>query len=430
MSKSEMDGDGKGTLASDVEVFVRRYVSLAPAQAIACVLWVIHTHVLEAAEFTPYLNITSAVPRSGKTRLLEVLRLLVCNPWFTSHTTAAALVRKIANERPTLLLDESDAAFQGDREYAEVLRGILNSGFERDGQWSHCARTPNDWTVRDFSTFCPKAIAGIGLLPETVRDRAIPIRLKRQRRLEKRERFRKRDIRNEVDQLRERLMQWGSDNREVLRNTFPPLPDELNDRQQDVSEPLVAIADLLGGDWPSNARGALIELLAGEPSRDASIVIQLLRDISTVFDEQGSRQLPTALLLSKLCSDESAPWIEWNHSKPLSASQLAKLLAPLEIYPRSIRINDATPKGYVRSDFEDAWERYTPCSRSARRSEPQQPQQTNVHAPLEIISEAPREECVAVPKDGQPPASSGNGIGARDTGRVQNSGGRFSDSRT
>ncbi len=34
-------------------------------------------------------------------------------------------------------------------------------------------------TVKNFSTFCPKAIAGIGRLLDTVSDRSIPIRMER-----------------------------------------------------------------------------------------------------------------------------------------------------------------------------------------------------------------------------------------------------------
>ena len=69
-----------------------------------------------------------------KTLLLEILSLLVANPWLTGSASRAVLVRKIDAEQPTLLLDESDAAFARDREYAEALRGVLNSGHSRDGE--------------------------------------------------------------------------------------------------------------------------------------------------------------------------------------------------------------------------------------------------------------------------------------------------------
>jgi hypothetical protein len=149
----------------DVVGFVRRFVVLDEAQADAVALWTAHTHAFAAASATPYLAVTSATKESGKTRLCEALELVVARPWLTSRTTAAALARKVDKLAPTLLLDESDAAFNGDREYAEVLRGLLNSGHRRGGAVSVCVGQGASLDVRDFSTFCPKLIAGIGSLP-------------------------------------------------------------------------------------------------------------------------------------------------------------------------------------------------------------------------------------------------------------------------
>src|ERR1700693_2645517 len=112
--EAEQDPDEAGAaLLSDAMRFVRRFVVLSNEQLVAIVLWVVHTHAIDAAEATPYLNVTSAEKRSGKTRLLEVMELLVARPWRTGRTSAAALVRKIDGEKSTLLLDESDAAFKG-----------------------------------------------------------------------------------------------------------------------------------------------------------------------------------------------------------------------------------------------------------------------------------------------------------------------------
>ena len=74
------------------------------------------------------------------------------------------LTRKVDGETPTLLLDESDVAFKHDTEYSEALRSILNSGYRRSGVSSLCVGQGAGLTYRDFSTFCPKAIAGIGAL--------------------------------------------------------------------------------------------------------------------------------------------------------------------------------------------------------------------------------------------------------------------------
>ncbi|MDP8931865.1 MAG: hypothetical protein M3O70_25665 [Actinomycetota bacterium] len=61
-----------------VEAFLRRFVVFADRHhAPAVALWTAHTHRLDAADSTPYLAVTAPEKRSGKTRLLEVLELLV-----------------------------------------------------------------------------------------------------------------------------------------------------------------------------------------------------------------------------------------------------------------------------------------------------------------------------------------------------------------
>jgi hypothetical protein len=83
-----------GEVLDELAAFVRRFVVMSEAQADAVALWIAHTHAFDAAEQTPYLAISSAEKRSGKTRLLEVLELLVARPWLTGRVTAAVLARK------------------------------------------------------------------------------------------------------------------------------------------------------------------------------------------------------------------------------------------------------------------------------------------------------------------------------------------------
>ena len=55
--------------------------------------------------------------------------------------------------------------------------------------------------VKEFEVFGPKALAGIGALPDTVADRSLPIRLKRRAPSERVERFRTRDAESEAKEL-------------------------------------------------------------------------------------------------------------------------------------------------------------------------------------------------------------------------------------
>jgi hypothetical protein len=352
-------------LLGELVLLVRRFVVLSAAQADAWALWVVHTHALDAAEETPYLWITSPEKRSGKTRLLEVSRLVVARPWFTGRVSAAALVRKVDKTRPTLLLDESDAAFNGEKDYAEVLRGLLNTGHRADGTASLVVGQGTAMDVRDFSTFCPKAIAGIGGLPDTVADRAIPIRLRRRVKTEKAERFREKREWAETAPLRSRLEAWALPNIEPLRAVTPQLPDELSDRAQDGAEPLLAIADLAGADWPMRARGAFLELCTGETVEEESLGVRLLRDIRTLFDEAEVDRFPSADLVNALGRLEESPWSAFGRGgKPLTVHGLARLLHRYDgVASGTIRLADGTTaKGYYRARFEDAWSRYLPIS--------------------------------------------------------------------
>jgi uncharacterized protein DUF3631 len=347
-------------ILDEIVTFVLRFVSLSHVQASVIALWVIHTHALEAAYTTPYLSVTSAEKQSGKTRLLEVLNAVVRNPWLTGRASAAVLVRKIDAQCPTLLLDESDAAFGGDREYTEALRGVLNYGHSHDGVTSLCISQGAKITFKDFRVFCPKAIAGIGQLPDTVADRSIPIRMKRRAKGEPVERFRPRLVREESERLRHRIAAWSGRNLPVLRDARPVLPDNLSDRQVDGAEPLLAIADLVGGDWPQRGRAALVALLTGEAAEDQSVGVRLLATIREVFDQQCQTRLATADLINAVC-EVDPQWLDFSYGRPLGAAALARVLKRYGISAQRLRFADGRNlRGYERDAFEDAWDRYLP----------------------------------------------------------------------
>jgi len=230
-------------------------MSFTPAQRDICAIWVMHTHVIEVFGFTPYLWIFSPVKRCGKTRLLFLLQIAKA-PWLTGRTTAAALARMINAAHPTLLLDESDT---GD---STSLQNVLNSGFMRGLKYSVCESSEDGYKPVHYDVFGPKAIAGIGYLPDTVMDRSIPIQLQRAK---VREKYRDSKIKPTIDQLRKKLAVWEKLAIPALKAMdfdaieIPPEIEE-NDRHVDVAEPLLAIADLAGGRWPKAIRNALIEV--------------------------------------------------------------------------------------------------------------------------------------------------------------------------
>jgi hypothetical protein len=336
----------------DVRTFIRRFVVLDDHQADAVTLWAAHTHVCDAFGITPYQAITSAEKRSGKTRLLEVLELLVREPLSTANISDAALFRVIEAKSPTLLMDEVDAVFKS-RE-REELRGLLNAGYRR-GALAHRMGGANNRTLETFAVFCPKAFAGIGdCLPDTITDRSIQIRLKRRTRDEHVQRFRLRDVEPEGHGLRDRFADWLKPQHDYIASCRPQLPEELDDRAQDVWEPLLAIADL--ADWSDRAREAAVSLSTGAEREDDSLTVVLLRDIHDYFEGDGNDRVRTADLLNHLHAIEDSPWGDW-YGKTLSAHGLSRLLKPYRIQTMPVRVDGETVRGYKREQFADAFAR-------------------------------------------------------------------------
>lgn len=231
-------------LLFEIRAFIRKYVVVSEHQLTALVLWVAHSHAFAAAQTTPYIAITSAEPGSGKTRLLETLALLVRAPWMAARISAAALVRKVDKDAPTVLFDELDATFNGEKEKAEATRGILNSGYNSEGRATVCVGQGANIDTRDFKTFSPKALAGIGKLPDTIRDRSIVIELKRKIVGEEAARYRSRHVKPEAAPIRQVLETWAATAINELTASDPAIPAGISDRAADCWESLLAIADL------------------------------------------------------------------------------------------------------------------------------------------------------------------------------------------
>lgn len=347
----------------------RRYVVLTDHQLDMIALVIAHTYAIDAAHATPYLVVRSAEKRSGKTRLLEVLELLVCRPWRVTSTSEAALFRKLGQDRPTLLLDEVDAIFgRAASERNEALRAILNAGNRPGAAVSRCVGEGSKQSVADFEVFGAKVLAGINnrRLPDTIEDRAVMIEMTRKAPGEQVQRFRHRIAKNEARPIGEALAAWATASvLQALHDAEPDLPGELDDRAAEAVEPLLAIADMAGSDWPRRALAAALTLNgAKEPDNTAgTIALGVIRRTLGTRDKIASDELVTALN-----DDDEAPFGAWHDGTGINPRGLARLLKPYGISPRVVRTGDGTPRGYRAEQFQDAFRRYLPLDGTSSRN--------------------------------------------------------------
>jgi hypothetical protein len=290
---------------------------------------------------------------------------LPCNgrpTWLLPHPVSAVnvspayLFRKVGNEEgATILFDEIDTVFGPKAKEHEEIRGLLNAGHRRGAVAGRCVVRGKEVMTEELPAYAAVALAGIGWLPETLLQRSIIVRMQRRTSGERVEPYRRRLHWKFGACVRGHIEVWArSVPAEVI---WPEMPDGIEDRDADVWEPLIAIADMIGGEWPARTRAAAVALVHAGKDAEPSLGIRLLADLRTVFDAED--ELPSKTILASLCALEEAPWGDLK-GKPIDERGLARRLRQYGVKSKTIRVGTTTPKGYAKADLYDNWSRYLP----------------------------------------------------------------------
>ena len=369
------------TLLRQTEEFIRRFVILPPRARLPIALWIVATHLYDVFESFPYLAIESPVKQCGKTRLTEVIELLVNKPRRAVNISEAALFRLVDKDAPTLILDEAEA-LAGKTDRAESIRALLNAGNRRGLEIPRCVGSTHE--VRTFRVYCPKVLCGIGACPDTTRDRSIVIEMQRRQVGEEVERFINRRVQPEAVPLQERIFSFAQKNRNAIEVAYAEIKVEklvpsLRDRDIEAWEPLFAILQVVD---PSRfvelARcGETLTKQKDRADVEDSLPLKLLADIRDIWPS-NQQAMFSADVIARLRQLEESPWHKESASATRSESggfkipvggqhdpafeltprRLAQLLRPFKVESRQVRVGNETRKGYHLDDLRDAFIRY------------------------------------------------------------------------
>jgi hypothetical protein len=339
-------------LLTDLSDLISRYVVLPEMAAEALALWVVHTYAFTLRQITTYIGVVSPEKRCGKTTLLELLGLLAHEAIAAANISPSALFRVIEDKRPTLLIDEADTFLEGRDEMA----GILNAGYRKGNAFVMRVserKKPKDALAR-YSCWCPKVMAAIGRLPETLADRCILITMQRKMPGEKCERLRELD----GTAYQQRCAEFVQQHSDALAMARPEIPAVLNDRAADIWEPLLAIADLAGGTWPELARQAALKLSSTDD--EIPLIGYFLLDLRNWMligktDRMLSRDIVAAF--NRL---HDRPWQDLRRGREINEYWLAAKMREFGIRPKHLRFGHSTGRGYLIEDIESALRRYIP----------------------------------------------------------------------
>lgn len=340
-----------------VHAFLARFIAY-PSEAahIADTLWIAHCWFMEHWESTPRIAFMSPEPGSGKSRALEVTEPLVPRAVHAVNTTPAYLFRKVSDDQglPTILYDEIDTLFGPKAKDNEEVRGMLNAGHRRGAVAGRCVTKGKIVVTEELPAYCAVAIAGLHDLPDTISTRSVIIRMKRRAPYEYVEPWRVRINEPQAWPISDRLRNWSESR--GTRLSWPDMPHSIQDRDADVWEPLLSVADLAAGEWPELARDAAVTLVTANQDTKTSLGVTLLADLRTVFGDHNV--MATEKILHELHAMDESPWGEI-YGKPLDPRGLANRLRRFQVRPTTVWIDaDTRAKGYRREDLADLWARY------------------------------------------------------------------------
>jgi hypothetical protein len=261
---------------------------------------------------------------------------------------------------PTLLLDEVEMFNSKNKsESTQIILAALNAGHRKGATIPRCDGTRHE--LQHFPVYGPKFFAAIGRLPDTLLDRSIVIHMKRRDRTQPVKRFRQARAAAETVTIRDRAIQFVEAHAAEIERAYQAVLDAdltfLNDRDADIWTPLFTLLAVTVPERRDELEesAGLLSAAKNQDDQDESWSLMLLRDIRQVWPEDLDKW-ETALLIEKLKTLEESPWAE----QQLTPRKLARTLKPFEVYPRTIRIDARTPKGYYYDHFKDAFARYLP----------------------------------------------------------------------
>ena len=354
----------KNTLIEDIQKYIKRF-STFPAidYSLPLALWAIGTQVYPHFDSYPYLVVTSATKRSGKTRLAEILSFISSNPVSSGAMTPASMFKTMADERPTIFIDEAESLSS---EAASNMRVVLNMGY-RKGQ---TVRRVVGQEVREYEVYCPKCFILIGDVYDTLKDRSIIIRM---RRGEAAERFVFEPVKAEGAVLREKIHQWIEENESALINSFTTFKgiEFLTDRDEEIWTPLFVLCQMIAPERIKELQQLAVDIATEktqesrryselenqeEKAADDEYAQRLLRDVASIID--GKKYLPTSEILERLRAIPTAPWRVYK-GEGITMHSLSTMLSRFGVAPSNVQIgrgraNRKVVKGYRALDVQVA----------------------------------------------------------------------------
>jgi len=289
-------------------------------------LWTIMTYFYPIWSSIPYLSIGGPAG-SGKSRIFDILNLLIFRPLLSSNMTAPCLFRTLHAQGGVLLLDEAERLKEGSPEAVE-LRSILLAGYKKNGKANRARRDGDDFNPQSFDVYGPKAMACIAGLQNALASRCIPIMMFRAPSDSPVIKRRETDFQSQFAQLRDDLHALALCYGQAIieQGRVPFSPEGLSARDYEIWQPLYDIACFIENHGISGLTSELIQfaqLLASENQADSvSETDEMILIAAKILSSEKTIGFQAKDILTKLRDEQ--PGIFGKYSPKGIASTLKK----------------------------------------------------------------------------------------------------------
>jgi hypothetical protein len=263
-------------LFARVESVLREYVHFDDTRIYTLIaLWIIGTYQYSIFNYYGYLFLHSIFPRSGKTRMLEVISHLAFESTRPLNAPTPAVIRETAAEGRAVLLDTLERWREKNTESFSAAMELLDAGFRNGSVVQKMVSVNGDWRKESYPVYTPYAMAAINRdsLDETALDRSFVIEMRRKSVKVRKRRYNHFACEADCKPLRDDLYLWALQSAERIASIYDSAELEasvnglgLNDRAADIWKPLFAIAEAVSLD--PQTLGGLRELgteMGGDP---------------------------------------------------------------------------------------------------------------------------------------------------------------------
>lgn len=308
---------------------IHRMLEVEPGVSAVLALWIAGTYVHDAFSAYPYLWF-NGVKGSGKSTGLELLCETAYHAEMGMRISNPALFRDVAQHHCTICYDEAEnllVGSGGDRGIDQDRVSLFNGGYKSSGVVRLVEKDGDNFVVRKFCSYSPKALASIQPIDEALQSRCLLINMLVALDATKAEQMINREV---CARIRQELFYFRfasgprlyGDARNEKYNSELRKRHDLKNRDWELFKPLLTLAEYICPEWLEDlarfiASQKVIRRVDNTLSTDNLVLLKVLELAIEGANAPGDAVTHVTYKDLMAGLKEDYPELKWMHTKSI-----------------------------------------------------------------------------------------------------------------